>query len=100
MGSLLGISFQSGLVFALQIARGMRYLEDRRFVHRDLASRNVLLTNHLCCKISDFGMSRHVQQQDFIYKQRPDGNVPVRWAAPEVYRNNAFSCGNAADLGS
>ena len=40
------------------IAAGMKYLSDMSYVHRDLAARNILVNNSLECKVSDFGLSR------------------------------------------
>ncbi|KAJ6641428.1 Activated Cdc42 kinase-like [Pseudolycoriella hygida] len=44
--------------FAMQICNGMMYLENKRLIHRDLASRNVLVFSKDKVKISDFGLSR------------------------------------------
>ena len=45
------------LMFCYQIAKGMEYLEKKRFIHRDLAARNILIGENFECKISDFGLA-------------------------------------------
>lgn len=40
------------------IAVGMTYLSDMGYIHRDLAARNILVDENFVCKLSDFGMSR------------------------------------------
>ena len=50
---------------AKQIAKGMEYLSKRRFVHRDLATRNCLVGEEYLVKIADFGMSRDVYETDY-----------------------------------
>ncbi|XP_078741943.1 ephrin type-A receptor 4a-like [Lampetra fluviatilis] len=46
------------------VASGMCYLSAMGYVHRDLAARNVLVDSGVACKVSDFGLSRAVDDQD------------------------------------
>jgi len=74
-----------------QVARGMQYLHSRDIIHRDLAARNLLATGsspNYVVKVSDFGMSRHTEDQ---YNANPQSAVPVRWSAPETLKSWKFS---------
>ena len=46
-------SFQ--LKASLDIATGMEYISSLQIVHKDLATRNILVDANFNCKISDFG---------------------------------------------
>ena len=39
------------LKFCKEIAAGMAYLSGKRFVHRDLATRNILVSETITCKV-------------------------------------------------
>ena len=44
--------------YAKQLADGLRYLLDNNIIHRDLKPQNILVTNELDIKITDFGFAR------------------------------------------
>lgn len=56
----------------------MVYLESQKIIHRDLALRNLLVTENLVVKISDFGLSRQIS-----YYKSDSKEIPIKWSAPE-----------------
>ncbi|KAH8410191.1 hypothetical protein KR009_007916, partial [Drosophila setifemur] len=78
------------LTFAWQICKGMAYLTELKLVHRDLAARNVLLADGKICKISDFGLTRDVYEDD-AYLKRSRDRVPVKWMAPESLADHVYT---------
>ncbi|XP_026957448.1 ephrin type-A receptor 1 isoform X4 [Sagmatias obliquidens] len=86
------------LVAMLQgIASGMNYLSDHSYVHRDLAARNILVSQNLCCKVSDFGLTRLLDNFDGTYETQ-GGKIPIRWTAPEAIAHRIFTA--ASDVWS
>ncbi|KJE89046.1 TKL protein kinase [Capsaspora owczarzaki ATCC 30864] len=73
-----------------QVASGLSYLAGLRFVHRDIAARNCLVGAGLVVKISDFGLSRELEEQNYYHMQTRRA-LPVRWMAPEflLYRKSS-----------
>uniref|UniRef100_A0AAY4CY67 Ephrin type-A receptor 7 n=1 Tax=Denticeps clupeoides TaxID=299321 RepID=A0AAY4CY67_9TELE len=73
------------------IAAGMRYLSDMGYVHRDLAARNILVNSNLVCKVSDFGLSRVIDDDPEAVYTTTGGKIPVRWTATEAIQYRKFT---------
>ncbi|KPP62855.1 tyrosine-protein kinase JAK2-like [Scleropages formosus] len=86
------------LHYASQICKGMDYLSSKRYIHRDLATRNILVESENRVKIGDFGLTKVLPQGKDYYKVKEPGESPIFWYAPESLTESKFSV--ASDIWS
>uniref|UniRef100_A0A3B3C0X4 receptor protein-tyrosine kinase n=1 Tax=Oryzias melastigma TaxID=30732 RepID=A0A3B3C0X4_ORYME len=82
-----GVSLCDLMMFSYQVAQGLDFLSTRNCIHRDVAARNVLLTDQHIAKICDFGLARDIRNDD-SYIVQGNARLPVKWMAPE----SIFQC--------
>nr|CAI5832845.1 unnamed protein product [Callosobruchus analis] len=78
------------LLYAYQLSTALSYLESKKYVHRDIAARNVLVSTDKCVKLADFGLSRWMGDDQSYYKASK-GKLPVKWMSPESINFRRFT---------
>lgn len=80
------ISSKRLTMYAMDVARGLAYLAEQKYVHRDIACRNCLVSSQRVVKIGDFGMARPTFESDYYCFNRKGARklFPVRWVPPET----------------
>lgn len=76
--------------FSYHIADGMAYIASKGILHRDLASRNILVSRDKICKVADFGFARRVNDE-CVYQRSSANPIPVKWMAPEATTENRYT---------
>ena len=76
------ISEQRFYRIASEIADGMLWLSEHKYVHRDLAARNCLISKDDVIKIADLGLSKDIYQNP-VYREKCKSLLPIRWMSPE-----------------
>lgn len=73
-----------------EIAGGMKFIAEKKVVHADLATRNILLSSDRTVKISDFGLARKLYNYAQYTKKQKEP-LPWRWMAPESLDHMIFN---------
>lgn len=81
--------------FFWQIISATEYCHNRRVVHRDLKTENLLLDDNLNVKIADFGFSNYTNENELL--KTWCGSPP--YAAPEIFEGKEYE-GPAIDIWS
>lgn len=99
-GSITGIlaaygPLQEGLIksFIRQVLQGLAFLHAQGIVHRDIKGGNILVDNKGQAKISDFGISKQIQEEvlSSVVSQRASLQGSVFWMAPEVVKQTYYT---------
>ncbi|WWD22050.1 hypothetical protein CI109_106538 [Kwoniella shandongensis] len=95
-------AFEEALVrnFVRQILTGLNYLHEREIIHRDIKGANILVDNKGGIKISDFGISKKVENNlmSGLRTNRPSLQGSVFWMAPEIVKQTSYT--SKADIWS
>jgi len=77
--------------FCLQLIQAMMYLQERRFIHRDIASRNVLIFDENTVKLGDFGLMCKLPVDSEVFIMTKRRKIPLAWSSPESLAKKEFS---------
>ena len=61
-----------------QISTGIGHLHSEEIIHKDLAARNILLGENLIAKVSDFGLSRILEDSNTSHTTQSTVG-PIKW---------------------
>ncbi|KAL3538092.1 hypothetical protein ACH5RR_001458 [Cinchona calisaya] len=94
ISSLLGKfgSFPESVIrmYTKQLLLGLDYLHKNGIMHRDIKGANILVDNHGCIKLADFGASKQVVELATVSGAKSMKGTPY-WMAPEVIRQTGHS---------
>jgi len=65
-----------------QVAAGMAYLEKSTHIHGNLAAKSIFVSQHLICRIGDFGIINALSEETSKELIR----INAKWLAPEVLK--------------
>ncbi|XP_039286881.1 discoidin domain-containing receptor tyrosine kinase B [Nilaparvata lugens] len=94
LNSQHSLTTSSLMSMASQVASGMKYLESKNLVHKDLAARNCLVGRNLDVKIADIAMCNSKYKDDYSeIGGRP--SAPIRWLPWESILLDRYTCASS-----
>lgn len=82
------------------ICNGLSHLHNKNIIHRDLSSRNILLHSNKNAKISDFGLSKKLNDTTLYYIDEFQDKLAIKWMAPEVICKIFYKSSDIWSLGN
>eukprot|EP01094_Clydonella_sp_ATCC50884_P028423 TRINITY_DN8519_c0_g1_i1.p1 TRINITY_DN8519_c0_g1~~TRINITY_DN8519_c0_g1_i1.p1 ORF type:complete len:202 (-),score=51.92 TRINITY_DN8519_c0_g1_i1:127-690(-) len=82
------LPWERRLQIVKEVAKGLRYMHQIGFLHRDVKSGNVLLDLHGRAKLADFGFARLKHSLSLQSTRHQSAGTPV-WMAPELFKRRA-----------
>ena len=79
--------------YTRQIINGLETLNKNNYVHFDIKPENILITNNLILKLSDFSISKKFDEKDLTEYKIPGGTLG--YLTPEYYMNKKLNQENA-----
>ena len=73
--------------FSIQIKNGLEYLFNKNILHRDIKPQNILVSKNNILKITDFGLSRHINNNELMATLC---GSPL-YMAPEIIKNKQYT---------
>ncbi|XP_066263495.1 uncharacterized protein [Branchiostoma lanceolatum] len=89
------VNWATLLGFAVDVSKALQELERVKIVHRDVAARNVVITDQMVAKLSDFGLARDVYTNTVYERTNHHGRdelLPLKWMALESLRDGSYTC--------
>ncbi|XP_038594038.1 inactive tyrosine-protein kinase 7, partial [Micropterus salmoides] len=83
------ISTKTKVSICAQVAHGMEHLSNHRFVHKDLAARNCLISSQRRVKVSSLSLSKDVYNSEYFHYRQ--AWIPLRWLPAESVFEDDFS---------
>ena len=84
------------ILIGIGIAKGLDYMHNLNFKHRDLKSNNVLLGNDFTPKICDFGFTKETKNASMLSLT---SKAPLKgWSAYEIFGEEYSECSKYTDI--
>lgn len=77
-------------IMLIGIARGLKYLHQRRVIHRDLKPDNILVDSNYYPHITDFGLSQYFEDYEPCISQSAGCGTPT-YMAPEIFAEESYT---------